>query len=147
MHSIYKSHQKKVEFRFCIYQFPQKCFHQHCKQKIEFLCIKYLDFIKFLDVEIWWKHNWCTPIAQKLCVSTKFSQPEIRWKFGILHTESETRTLTFQTKFVSFASMKALFKMMKNAFCFILKALFVLKVIKFLFWLFGHVEKTALLER
>ena len=29
---------------------------------------------------------------------------------------------------------------------FILKALFVLKILKFLSWLFGHVEKTAWLE-
>ena len=35
------------------------------------------------------------------------------------------------------------FKMMKNAFYFILKALFVLKIFKFLSRLFGHVEKTA----
>ena len=32
---------------------------------------------------------------------------------------------------------------MKNAFYFILKVLFVLKIFKFLFWLFGQVEKTA----
>ena len=38
-------------------------------------------------------------------------------------------------------------KMMKNAFYFILKALFVLKIFKFLSWFFGHVEKAALLER
>ena len=37
-------------------------------------------------------------------------------------------------------------KMMKNAFYFILKALFVLKIFKFLSWLFGNVEKTAWLE-
>ena len=34
-------------------------------------------------------------------------------------------------------------KMMKNAFYFILKALFVLKIFKFLSRLFGHVEKTV----
>ena len=34
-------------------------------------------------------------------------------------------------------------KMMKNAFYFILKALFVLKIFKFLSWLFGQVGKTA----
>ena len=38
-------------------------------------------------------------------------------------------------------------KMMKNTFYFILKALFVLKIFKFLSWLFGHVEKTAWWER
>ena len=36
--------------------------------------------------------------------------------------------------------------MVKNAFYFILKDLFVLKIFKFLSWLFGHVEKTALWE-
>ena len=33
--------------------------------------------------------------------------------------------------------------LMKNAFYFILKALFVLKIFKFLTGLFDHVEKTA----
>ena len=36
--------------------------------------------------------------------------------------------------------------MVKNAFYFIIKALFVLKIFKFLSWLFRHVEKTAWLE-
>ena len=35
----------------------------------------------------------------------------------------------------------SLWKMMKSAFYFILKALLVLKIFKFLFWLSGHVEK------
>ena len=35
---------------------------------------------------------------------------------------------------------------MKNAFYFILKAFFAPKIFKFLSRLFGHVEKTALLE-
>ena len=38
-------------------------------------------------------------------------------------------------------------KMMKNAFYFILKALFVLKIFKFFSWLFGHAEKMASPER
>ena len=38
-------------------------------------------------------------------------------------------------------------KMMKNSFYFILKALFVLKIFKILSRPFGHVEKTAWLER
>ena len=36
---------------------------------------------------------------------------------------------------------------MKITFYFILKALFVLNVIKFLSWLFGHVGTTAWLEK
>ena len=38
-------------------------------------------------------------------------------------------------------------KMMKNSFCFILKALFVLKIFKFLSRLFGHVEKNGLIRK
>ena len=37
--------------------------------------------------------------------------------------------------------------LMKIAFYFILKALFVIKIFKFLSWVFGHVEKKAWLER
>ena len=37
-------------------------------------------------------------------------------------------------------------KMIKNAFYFILRALFVLKIFKFLSWLSGHVEKTGLVR-
>ena len=33
--------------------------------------------------------------------------------------------------------------MMKNAFYFMLKALFALKILTFLTWLFGYVEKFA----
>ena len=36
--------------------------------------------------------------------------------------------------------------MMENAFYFILKVLFFLKIFKFLSWLFGNVEKMAWLE-
>ena len=42
---------------------------------------------------------------------------------------------------------ESLLKMMKNAFYFILNALFALKIFKFLSWLFGHVAKIALSER
>ena len=38
-------------------------------------------------------------------------------------------------------------KMMKNAFSFTLKALFILKIVKLLLWLFGHVGKTSWSER
>ena len=37
-------------------------------------------------------------------------------------------------------------KMMKNAFYFIVKSIFVLKVFKFLSWFFGYVEKTDWLD-
>ena len=48
-------------------------------------------------------------------------------------------TLTFYKKIFYLAR----WKMMKNAFYFIVKALFVLKVFKFLSWLFGYIGKGA----
>ena len=50
-------------------------------------------------------------------------------------------------KKIAICLMESPLKMMKNTFYFILKALFVLKIFKFLSWLFGHVGKTAWLER
>ena len=58
----------------------------------------------------------------------------------------QSRPLTFQKMFFTCFNDSPS-KMMKNAFCFILKTLFVLRIFKFLPWLFGHVEKTAWLER
>ena len=46
-----------------------------------------------------------------------------------------------------FLTIKSPLKMMKNAFHFTSKALFVLKISKFLSWLFSLVAKTAGLER
>ena len=40
-----------------------------------------------------------------------------------------------------FLGTKSTFKMMKKAFYFTLKALFVLKIFKFLSWHFGHIQK------
>ena len=38
-------------------------------------------------------------------------------------------------------------KMMKNAFYFFIKALFIFKIFKFLSWLFGHIEKKNLIRK
>ena len=57
----------------------------------------------------------------------------------------QRRALTFQKKFICF--IESPFKMMKNAFYFILNALFVLKIFKFLSWLFGHVNKNGLMRK
>ena len=46
-------------------------------------------------------------------------------------------------KFIFVCFNESLLKLMKNSFYFILKALFVLKIFKFLSWHFGHVEETA----
>ena len=53
-----------------------------------------------------------------------------------------SQTLTFQKSYVIFLIESPL-KKIKNAFYFILKALFVLKIFKFLLQLFGYVEKTT----
>ena len=42
---------------------------------------------------------------------------------------------------IQFLATESPLKMMKNTFAFTLKALFVLKIFKFLSWLLGHVEK------
>ena len=55
--------------------------------------------------------------------------------------------LNFHLQKKMFWFNKSFLKMLKNAFYFILKALFILNIFNFLFWLFGHVEKTAWLER
>ena len=41
----------------------------------------------------------------------------------------------------NFLAIESLLKMMKNAFYFTVKALFVLKIFKCLSWLFGHLGK------
>ena len=46
-------------------------------------------------------------------------------------------------KFIFICFNKSLLKMVKNAFYFILKVLFVFKIFKFLSWHFGHVEEPA----
>ena len=48
---------------------------------------------------------------------------------------------------VLFAFNENLLKMMKNVFNFTLNALFIIKLLQYLSWVFGHVEKTAWLER
>ena len=55
----------------------------------------------------------------------------------------ESRTLTFQKKFIFIYFNENPLKIMKNAFYFTLKTLFVLKIFKFLSGDFGHVEETV----
>ena len=62
--------------------------------------------------------------------------------FSKLYVKSLKSDSHLPKKFVILA-----LKMMKNAFYFILKVFFVLKTFKFLWQLFGHVGKTAWLER
>ena len=60
---------------------------------------------------------------------------------------SELKSDSHLPKKIVVCFIKSPLKMMKNVFYFVLEALFVLKVFKFLSWHFGHVRKTAWLER
>ena len=64
--------------------------------------------------------------------------------FRLIKLKSDSH-LPKKTLFICFNDSPS--KMMKNAFYFILKALFILNILKCLSWLFGHVEETAWLER
>ena len=59
---------------------------------------------------------------------------------------NQSRTLTSQKSMYYLLCWKS-FKNDENAFYFILKALLILKIIKFLWWLFVHVRKTTWLRR
>ena len=65
-------------------------------------------------------------------------------KFFLFNLESDSH---LPKRFCVIFLIESPLEAMKNAFYFILKALFVLKIFKFLSGLFGHVGKTALLER
>ena len=61
--------------------------------------------------------------------------------------KTQSRTFTFQKNCFICFNERPLKVIKKNAFCFILKALFVCKIFKSLSWLLGHVEKTAWFEK
>ena len=72
-------------------------------------------------------------------------------KFRIKHVELKSdshlpKKIVLFVLFVIWVGESSL-KIMKNAFYFMLKALFVLKIFKLLSWLFGHVGNKAWLER
>ena len=84
-------------------------------------------------------------------------------RFNLVHLHSRTRYVRFLKNSLFYVEthlglspsknncviclIENLLEMMKNAFYFILKALFVLKVFKFLSRLFGHVGKKTQLKR
>ena len=55
--------------------------------------------------------------------------------------------LNVHSKVWQFLTRESPLKMMKNGFYFTLKALFLLKIFKFLSWLFGHIENSTWLDR
>ena len=80
---------------------------------------------------------------------------KILWKFEIISNPVLNKSIQWTLKVGLSPSKKVSvicfienpLKMMKDAFYFIVKALFILKIFKFSSWLFGHVEKPAWLER
>ena len=76
-------------------------------------------------------------ISNKLSISCQI-------RFLLIFSWVKVGSSTSKKKFICLNHSPS--KMMKNAFYFILKALFVLKIFKFLSWLFGHLEKTPWLE-
>ena len=59
----------------------------------------------------------------------------------LLYTSSLKKFIDALSGLRQFLAFESPLKVMKNAFNFTLKALFVLKIFKFLSGLFGHVEK------
>ena len=59
----------------------------------------------------------------------------------LLYTSSLKKFIDALSGLRQFLAFESPLKVMKNAFNFTLEALFVLKIFKFLSWLFGHVEK------
>ena len=74
--------------------------------------------------------------AEEIFISSSISQWKL--KVGLSFSKKKNYFICFN---------ESPLKMMKNAFYFILKALFILKIFKFLSRLFGHAGKTAWLER
>ena len=64
-----------------------------------------------------------------------WSKGHVTWYVGAPQLEGALKVLR------QFLTTESPLKIMKNAFCFTLKALFVLKIFRFLFRLFAHVEK------
>ena len=62
---------------------------------------------------------------------------------GLHDKKLQKRLLKAHSKAWDIFGKRSLLKIMKNAFYFTLKGLFVLKIFKFLSWIFGQVEKTA----
>ena len=75
---------------------------------------------------------------------------QLRIKLPKYLTDSMSKTITMRSLRVSPSKKMCVIclienplKIMKNTFYFTLEALFVLKIFKFLSWLFGHIGKTT----
>ena len=90
--------------------------------------------------------HWCFP-GKFIVQAYNFIKKRLQHRCFPLNISYFLRTLSLKNTYFFIYFIESLLKMIKNAFCFILQALFVLKIFNFLSWLSGHVEKTAWLER
>ena len=90
-------------------------------------------FYNSLNVQNWPKNCW--PLLRLIAIALNLVKNYL--KVGLSPSKQKSFYLFYES----------LLKMIKNPFCFILKALFVLNMFKFLSWLFGYVEKNALIRK
>ena len=101
----------------------------------------------FVQVQSMTWHCWCTIARCKLFECSFSSVVSFPMRNSLWHKRTFFKVgLVPSKKSCAICFVESPLKMMKSAFCFILKALFVLKIFKFLSWLFVHVEKAAWLE-
>ena len=90
---------------------------------------------------------WTAVIISSLTRNTRPPNFRIMLTLGVYILRRIKVGLSTSKKICVICWIESPLKMMKNAFYFILKAFLVLKTFKFLSRLFGHVVKTAWLER
>ena len=96
----------------------------------------FLDLLLIHCFEIYFDHTQACLTTAKILLKSTF------YLYGYLSTYLKPDFhLPKKVLFICFNESPL--KMMKNAFYFILKALFVLKILNFLSWHFGHIEETA----
>ena len=78
---------------------------------------------------------------RKLILSFEFSQSRAKNQVKKCYTLGKVTLKAHSKVWDKFLASEHPLKKMKNAFYFTSKTLFVLKIFKFFFWLFGHVEK------
>ena len=104
--------------------------------------------IKILERYPWW--FFLCPYCRCSCVIVDSEKAFTDWKTHLRFTklkmkiQRKNKSQSFSFFILSLSRFLATenpFKMMKNTLNLTLKALFVYKIFKFLFWVFGHVEK------
>ena len=101
---------------------------------------KYHNLWHFDCAIVWKSHAMCVSFQyfrNIYNISGKSKKPKSKLKVGLSPSKKNCVICLLESPL----------KIAKNAFYFILEALFVLKIFKLLSWLFGHVGKTAWLER